>query len=319
MRFFPVTLVLMLFGMVTAGCDSSFRQVFPSTEIVYQANDIDKPGIGFINADGTDNQILTISTYASDPVWSSDAKIIYFRNAEGDFGNIETRAGTIFFWQEGKRVDSCNVLDVGPVYPVPETNDVVVELLDSIQQIDTKTCKPVQTFVAYQQPGPNKHGIGFSLSRDGQYILYSEAVEPPWNLKSKLASDYRMKVIDRVTGNIEDVGKGINPSLSPDGKWIAYTWIDGIYLIERNGTRRQKLIQYNAKASSNIDGPARFERMPPKPRWSPDGKWLIYHKCNSSYPKSSCNRIDDYSIYRLSIADGHEEKIVERGLNPFWR
>ncbi|MGE5222475.1 MAG: DPP IV N-terminal domain-containing protein [Omnitrophica WOR_2 bacterium] len=310
-------LTLLLIALITTGCDTSFRQNFPDTDVVYQANDIDKPAIGFINADGTGNQILSISTYAADPVWSEDGKTILFRMARADFMSFGNWGAPIYIWKGGKGIRSCNILDAGPAYQLPDTDEVVVHLLTSIQIIDIKTCNTVQTLADYREPGQNtKDGIGLSISWDGRYILFSEAKEPPWG--SKLLSDYTMKIMDLSTGAVEELGQGINPFMSPDGNWIAYTWLDGVYLIKRDGTEKQKLIDFfNAKERSN--GLQRFEKIPPKPRWSPDGKWLIYHKCGPAYPKPACDQLDDYSIFRLNLADGNEEKVIDQGLNPYWR
>lgn len=60
-----------------------------------------------------------------------------------------------------------------------------------------------------------------------------------------------------------------SPSLSPDGQWIAY--IDkvigkmgpGIYLVRLDGSERRLLVQLDYRWMS-------------APRWSPDGKWLVF-------------------------------------------
>jgi Tol biopolymer transport system component len=58
---------------------------------------------------------------------------------------------------------------------------------------------------------------------------------------------------------------------------------------------------------------------PPKPIWSPDGNWLVYHKCELEDPERECLYLEDYVIYKVNVHTGEEVKIIEGGLNPYWR
>ena len=60
--------------------------------------------------------------------------------------------------------------------------------------------------------------------------------------------------------------------------------------------------------------PSAFRPVPPRPRWSPDGKWLIYHRCDGY----SCV-VDENAIYKVEISTGKEEKVIDGGAFPDWR
>ncbi len=65
------------------------------------------------------------------------------------------------------------------------------------------------------------------------------------------------------------------------------------------------------------------EEWPPLPVWSPDGEWLAYHKCIlDPGPKVDCSDTSDginFSIFMVNVDTGLEEKVLDGGLNPFWR
>ncbi len=59
---------------------------------------------------------------------------------------------------------------------------------------------------------------------------------------------------------------------------------------------------------------------PPIPSWSPDGEWLVYHKCTVPVEiGASCTYAEDYAIFIVNVATGEETLLIEGGLNPYWR
>jgi len=109
------------------------------------------------------------------------------------------------------------------------------------------------------------------------------------------------------------VGKGVNPTWSPDGEWLAYTGYDGIYIVRWNGQERRRVVACpTQEAMDDIwdwTGPARWWKWPPRPDWSPDGQWLIYHRLEDG----------EYNIYKFNLKTGREILLIRNGLHPQWR
>ncbi len=83
---------------------------------------------------------------------------------------------------------------------------------------------------------------------------------------------------DLASGTLAPVTGGLDPALSPDGSQIAFTRIGGnaggLYLINSDGSNERQIF----KASEQIMAP----------KWSPDGKWVVFSRSNGSY---TCNDI----------------------------
>jgi Tol biopolymer transport system component len=111
------------------------------------------------------------------------------------------------------------------------------------------------------------------------------------------------------------VGPGIAPSWSPDGNSIAYRGLEGIYITRADATENHLVVEH-----AILREPWDFEDWPPFPSWSPDGEWLVYHKCLSiTGARDDCTRKEDFAIFKLNVESGEETKIIDGGLNPYWR
>jgi len=96
------------------------------------------------------------------------------------------------------------------------------------------------------------------------------------------------------------------PSCSPDGRWVAYTTRDGIYLVHPNGSDRQK-IQMQMISSDYAYAPVAS--------WSPDGQWIVYHDC---LVPGDC-REDKMAIFKYNVETGERVKLTDEGMYPYWR
>jgi Tol biopolymer transport system component len=89
-------------------------------------------------------------------------------------------------------------------------------------------------------------------------------------------------------------------------------------MVRPNGEGMKLLVEY----ASPEEGRS-HEEWPPLPVWSPDGEWLAYHKCIlDPGPKVDCSEPSDginFSIFVVNVDTGHEKKVIDGGLNPYWR
>jgi Tol biopolymer transport system component len=99
---------------------------------------------------------------------------------------------------------------------------------------------------------------------------------------------------------------------------VAYTGEDGIYVARKNGSDKRRVVRYENPEYGGAKAISAME-WPPMPVWSPDGNWLVYHKCELEKIELVCIRTENYVIYKVNVHTGEEVKIIEGGLNPYWR
>ena len=101
------------------------------------------------------------------------------------------------------------------------------------------------------------------------------------------------------SGALRPVTGGLDPALSPDGTQIAFTRIGGeaggIYLVNSDGSDEQQIY----KAGEQLMAP----------KWSPDGKWIVFSRSNGSY---TCNDI----AFVGCLSDGQLFPVPPGGLPP---
>jgi Tol biopolymer transport system component len=98
----------------------------------------------------------------------------------------------------------------------------------------------------------------------------------------------------------------LNGSISPDDENIAFIREDGIYISNLDGSEQKRLVTLNS----------RYHEVTfyPFPQWSPDGRYLIYHRCQNT----QCYRLKDFSMYLFDLETMIETKIADNGLFPTW-
>jgi Tol biopolymer transport system component/tRNA A-37 threonylcarbamoyl transferase component Bud32 len=121
-----------------------------------------------------------------------------------------------------------------------------------------------------------------SLSGDGKYLAYVEYAQ------SSSIQGADLDPLSLTAGNLKAVTEGSlpaeRPNLSPDDEWIAFNTTgvqEDIYVIRTNGQERRQLTNDVFKDR--------------QPRWSPDGKTLVFYS----------NRSGSYEIWTIR-ADGSQ-------------
>ena len=290
--------------MLLSSCQSSRQLEFPKADIVYQAGNFIQAQLGFVNADGSNLVLLNTDEYFSRPVWSNDGKRLYGLTRSSQAFDL----GYPAFWQPGNKYNDCHqwfnfdqVTD--EVILADGSKHVLIKGAGKILLADLDTCKIADTLVDVSGQSELLM-MGASYIPNGQLLLYG------LQIGQVDFGGYHLMKMDMKTRQTIEIGAGINPSWSPNGKQIAYVQIDGIYVMNRDGTqpRQVHMFTFTKPSDGQISTPA------PMPRWSPDGNWLVYQRCN----KNECS-LFEHTIYKLEISTGIEIEIVSGGVFPDWK
>jgi len=133
--------------------------------------------------------------------------------------------------------------------------------------------------------------VYFDLSEDGNLVVYS--------VYNKSESTFNIKILDLNTSSTVEVisSKDIidRPELSPDGKWIAYSWkVNGnwdIYVVPIEGGSPKRLTN--------------SEDMDTNPRWRPDGAFIAY----KTAPVSGDYNLTTQNFIKFDQNNGTAEQI----------
>ena len=293
--------ILLIFA--TSGCQSVWKQPFPDAEIVYQTGSFDQPQLGFVRADGSNPVLLETGVYLMKTTWSLAGDRIYALSRGGQ----AIVFGYPAYWEPDGKFKKCrewfNYEQIEEVVRADGSKQALILSTKVIQLADLDRCKSIEVLVDIFE-----HGeliiFGASYSPDGRWLLYG--LETGQGLPA--ASIYQLMKMDLKTHQAVELAKGVNPSWSPDGLQIAYVQADGIYIMNADGSQPRQVVNH---IFVNEYGNFGF---PPILRWSPDGKWIVYHRCE----KYSCI-VYENTIYKVETATGKEVKIIEGGAFPDWR
>jgi Tol biopolymer transport system component len=104
------------------------------------------------------------------------------------------------------------------------------------------------------------------------------------------------------------ISDGFGATWSHHGERIVFTGALGLYVSDAEGNSIEKAIDLTAYYPVK-DGAIVWDEWPPMAVWSPDSKYLLYHRVDG----------ETYAIVRYELATGKETILYQGGMYPDWR
>jgi dipeptidyl aminopeptidase/acylaminoacyl peptidase len=223
--------------------------------------------VRWMDAEGAATQITRLTETPSNLTWSPDGRTLAFRmivpasndwRVEGRVGALRPRGAR---WTEAPRV----------VERLVYRRDGQGFLADGNFHLFTISADggvPRQV-----TDGPYDHGP-FDYTPDGRFLVFSSAprvedAEYQWRESDVFKVEIVTGIVTQLTTRS---GPDNNPTVSPNGRWIAYTGYDmttdtyrdnDLYVMEIDGTNIRRLSEA-------------FERSPASLRWAPDNSGIYF-------------------------------------------
>ncbi len=306
--------IWLLGGLVLlSGCAKRLwpgEQGFPEREIVFERPSAEDPpdNLGFIRPDGTGFITRTVGSgvpgEASMPTWSPDGRFIAFQiQALSNSQRVVSHEGRLF----GKcRKWGWNFERNW----VTEEGDLLFVFIDetskhpSVVLGNPRSCKIHLTLLEATDIADGGFIEYPNLSLQG-WLALSRVFTEDWPARAEVI------VVEPSSQKVQVVGQGRAPAWSRDGEWLAYTALDGIYIVRKDGSQTRKVVDLDSRSESYPNTSVGFGWYDsfPAPSWSPDGKWLIYHRVVSVRA----------AIYKVNIESGIETEVFQGGVFPDWR
>ena len=289
----------------------------PDSDIVFLYDsqiDIDDKKLVFITENGTENirfQHGMSIAYDQAPSWTDDGAYVF----------LSSPSNWMFVYTKSGEMMRLRGLDAGYIAPIHDSNEILAEsyisvdnvAIYAIKRIDINTGEIMDIY-----PLSEKYN-GMELGTDGFHnhnLLYAR-----W-ARSKNQDHFQSEIViyDTISGKEDVVISGEYytmryPAYSPDGTWIAYTntstklgeYEDSIYLVRPDGSEHHKIIENT------------LSYWKPMVSWSPDGKWLVYHRCTASTDDDCYYHYENNAVFKYNIETGEEVMLAPSGIYPYWR
>jgi hypothetical protein len=281
---------------------------FPAGEIIYNAGG----QLGFANSDGS--VVATVpfdeayfDWYGSwqSPLLTGDGSTVVVTHT-----TAQGYPGKILAQHAGQRTVDCGW--AGTVRIAADGYHILVDYGGGIAKYAPEDCgtgKP---------PEKTYPGITGALSPDEQYAAEVRETRGERGLQPYIV------IRNLITGEEKDLGESDFPVWSRDGQSLAYTGVDGIYIIQNSPDAEARLLVSHvghASCCAPVYVEARVEEYyPPIASWSPDGKWLVYQLFSEEpIDESIPFWAKYYSLFKVNVETGETVKLLDGGYAPYWR
>jgi len=256
-------------------------------------------GILLMNADGTGVETVREGNKHMMPVWSPDKEKILvvapiFRERLGSlYGFLsvyggQTNCGRQFFYGRQRWVTNQEIITVRtdeeggiPFHPK-------ILIWDIAKCSVSREIYEEETHNGFSDPDYSNTGnVVFTRNVDG--IDWVTIFHP----KNEKATT---------------IEKGFGATWSPDGMNVVFTGAEGLYISDGEGRSIRKAVDLTGEYPVE-NGKIAWDEWPPMAVWSPDGRYLLYHRKNGY----------TYDLVKFEIAAGLETVIYTGGMYPDWR
>jgi hypothetical protein len=289
---------------------------FPNTDLVFTT----AGGVGFANADGSKKTDFDFSAYVPGmiagtfpanigrPIVTSDSRIVIAKISTYQSYWYMTNDNLLILWQSNEYPIFCLswALQTMPLL-TRDQNHILIHKEEGIAVYELDSCGTEKAPLSVYK------GVSGIISPNVKYVAYTgNQIEAPY--------DPTITILNITSNEEKIIVQGNFPAWSPDSKWLAYTGVDGIYIVNISKDAKpirvvlyQNPVGYMHPAYSHIN-----QLPPPEAAWSPDGRWLVYHRL-TDLDRDSSDLPNFYSIFKLNIETGEEIKIIDNGMFPYWR
>jgi Tol biopolymer transport system component len=271
-------------------------------DIVFQEwdGDISHDGnIALMAGDGTRVQTILRSVRYVLPLWSPDKSDISMTMPWDNLG-YDNIYGRLVSYAQGERCSSLMLF--GRMRWTPDGKIITVDSddVDGIPEYeriitwDSRKCKIVD--ILYKEKIKD-HLHEPDISRLGS-IVFTRISDDGMTINL-----YESKAI-----RVVPVAEGFGATWSPDGTRFVFTGPRGVYFANADGTSVRNVIDLTGYYPVTDDAIV-WGDWPPIAVWSPDGRFLLYHRIDGKI----------YDLVKFEIATGKETILYHGGMYPDWK
>ena len=281
-----------------------FDTPIPDREIVFVSDNfigfIHPDGSGFVKIEGAPSRLWWGGKGADYLVW------------------IGPR-GEVFFTKGNDYLKVCSRFWVWEMGSVPGTDDIIAvvrggEASQRLVRINFKRCRLVEDYLEetrYLELGTNPAYENFIVFSRTERKM-NRPVKTEIVLLDTNTSELRvLKTLDITNNDIQSPYRA--PTFSPEGKWIAYTDVNSIRLMRPDGTEDHELVNVKGWYENGSFS------WPPAASFSPDGQWIVFHRCSGEKCSGNDQHFGPGWIYKVNVQTQEETMLFDNGGNPVWR